>query len=499
MLDTVSDTRDQSPVAYDMLVNGGWVGAASGRRLDSLDPYTGRTWATVPDAAMPDVAAAVGAARAAFDMGPWGRMTARDRAALLRRMAELIARDVDRLAAIESRDNGKLVREMKAQWRYIPEWFNYFAGAADKIEGASLQSDRSNFTIFTRKEPVGVVAAITPWNSPGLLLVWKLAPALAAGCTFVVKPSEHTPISAIELGKLFEEAGFPPGVFNVVTGGPEAGRALVGDPRVDKIAFTGSTDVGKSIAKAAADNLTGVLLELGGKSPNIVFDDCERKAAANGIIAGIFAASGQSCMAGSRLVIQRSIMDEVLGRVVERAKTIKLGDPTQADTEMGPVATRQQHEKISGMIRSALADGARLACGGLEGGPGGLFVLPTILVDVRPDMSIVREEVFGPVLCVLPFDTEEEAIAIANDTQFGLAAGIWTQNVQRAHRVANQVRAGTVWINAYRVVGYNAPFGGYKQSGWGRENGMQALDEYLETKTIWIELSGATRDPFTIG
>lgn len=489
----------QAPIAYDMLIDGRWVGAASGRRMESLDPYAGSAWATVPDAGAQDVAAAVGAARAAFDAGPWGRATARERAALLRRLAELIARDAERLAAVESRDNGKLLREMTAQWRYMPDWFFYFAGAAERIEGATLQSDRPNFTAFTRKEPVGVVAAITPWNSPGLLLAWKLAPALAAGCTFIVKPSEHTPVSAIELGRLVQEAGFPAGVYNVVTGGPEAGRALVSDRRVDKIAFTGSTDVGKAIARTAADNLTGVLLELGGKSPNIVFDDCDPVAAANGVISGIFAASGQTCMAGSRLVIQRSIMDDVLGRVIERARTIKLGDPGLPETEMGPVATPQQFAKVNGMIEAAVKEGVRLACGGPEAGPGGLFVPPTILVDVTPDMTIAREEVFGPVLSVIPFDTEEEAIAIANDTEFGLAAGIWSLNIQRAHRVANKVRAGTVWLNAYRVVAYNAPFGGYKQSGSGRENGAAAVEEYLETKTVWVELSGATRDPFTIG
>ncbi|MEP9349439.1 aldehyde dehydrogenase [Xanthobacter sp. KR7-225] len=489
----------QAPIAYDMLIDGRWVGAASGRRMDSLDPYAGATWATVPDAGAQDVAAAVGAARAAFDNGPWGRASARSRAALLRRLAELIARDADRLAAVESRDNGKLLREMTAQWRYMPDWFFYFAGAPERIEGATLQSDRPNFTAFTRKEPVGVVAAITPWNSPGLLLAWKLAPALAAGCTFVVKPSEHTPVSAIELGRLVEEAGFPAGVYNVVTGGPAAGRALVSDRRVDKIAFTGSTDVGKAIAKTAADNLTGVLLELGGKSPNIVFDDCDPAAAANGVVSGIFAASGQTCMAGSRLVIQRAIMEDVLGRVIERARTIRLGDPGMPETEMGPVATPQQYAKVTGMIRAAVAEGARLACGGPDAGPGGLFVPPTVLVDVTPDMTIAREEVFGPVLSVIPFDTEEEAIAIANDTEFGLAAGIWSLNIQRAHRVANAVRAGTVWLNAYRVVAYNAPFGGYKQSGSGRENGAGAVEEYLETKTVWVELSGATRDPFTIG
>lgn len=498
-MNIASPRNAHGAVDYQMLIDGKWADAASGRKLGSLDPYSGKIWANVPDAAAEDVAAAVSAARAAFDTGPWGQMSARQRAALMRRLAELITRDVERLAGIESLDNGKLVKEMTAQWNYIPEWFNYYAGAADKIQGATIPSDRPNFSIMTRKEPVGVVAAITPWNSPGLLLVWKLAPALAAGCTFVVKPSEHTSVSAIELGKLFLEAGFPPGVFNVVTGGPDAGRALVADPRVDKIAFTGSTGVGKAIAKTATDNLTGVLLELGGKSPNIVFEDCDIASAANGIIAGIFAATGQSCMAGSRLVIQRSVMTEVLDRVIERAKTIRLGNPADAETEMGPVATAQQHEKITGMINRAVSEGARVVCGGPDAGPGGLFIPPTILVDVTPDMEIVRDEVFGPVLCVLPFDTEDEAIAIANNTEFGLAAGIWTQGVQRAHRVANAVRAGTVWVNAYRVVAYNAPFGGYKQSGWGRENGMQAIEEYLETKTIWIELTGATRDPFTIG
>jgi aldehyde dehydrogenase (NAD+) len=496
MLDRVPEP---AAVEYDMFVGGQWTAARSGRRMDSLNPFTGRAWATVPDAEAVDVAAAVGAARAAFDDGPWGRATARERAALLRRLGDLVAANAERLAAIESRDNGKLVKEMTAQWRYMPEWFYYYAGAADRIEGATIPSDRANFVCFTRKEPIGVVAAITPWNSPGLLMAWKLAPALAAGCTFVVKPSEHTPVSAIEFGRLIEEAGFPAGVYNVVTGGPEAGRALVSDPRVDKIAFTGSTGVGKAIAKVAADNLTGVLLELGGKSPNIVFDDCDPAAAANGIIAGIFAASGQTCMAGSRLVIQRSIMDAVLGRVIDRARTIRLGDPAQVDTEMGPVANRAQFDKINGMIRAAVAEGATLACGGADASPGGLFIPPTILTGVTPDMGIAREEVFGPVLCVIPFDDEEEAIRIANDTEFGLAAGVWTLNVQRAHRMAGRIRAGTVWINAYRVVAYNAPFGGFKQSGWGRENGLQAVDEYLETKTVWVELSGATRDPFTIG
>lgn len=482
-----------------MFVAGTWCDAVSGRTMESINPYTGAPWLSVPDGGAEDARQAVAAARAAFDGGPWAGVTARERGRLLRRLAGLIERDGMKLAAIESRDNGKLLKEMQAQWAYLPEWFHYYAGLADKIEGATLPSDRPNFIAMTRKEPAGVVVGIAPWNSPALLLCWKMAPALAAGCTFVAKPSEHTPASALELARLVEEAGFPAGVFNVVTGGPELGKALVEDPRVDRIAFTGSTGVGKAIARSAADNLTGVLLELGGKSPNIVFQDCDPEAAANGIIAGIFAATGQSCMAGSRLVIHRSVMDDILSRVIARAATIRMGDPSDPETEMGPVATADQHAKVTGMIEQAVAEGATLACGGPVAERGGLFVPPTILTGVTPEMTIAREEVFGPVLAVLPFDTEEEAVRLANDSQFGLAAGIWTLNVQRAHRVANRLRAGTVWINAYRVVSYNAPFGGFGLSGLGRENGREAIEEYLETKTIWVELSGATRDPFTIG
>lgn len=495
MLDTKVDTQQE----FKMLIGGEWVAAVSGAVLASENPYRGKVWATVPDGGSADIDAAVAAARDALN-GEWGAMSAQSRGKLMRRLGDLIAENAERIATVESTDNGKLYKEMLAQAKYLPEWLYYFAGAADKVGGEVIPSERPNFHIYTRHEPIGVVGAITPWNSPVLLLGFKLAPALAAGCTMVVKPSEHTPASTLEFAKLFEQAGFPPGVFNVVTGGPEAGAALSSHPGINKLAFTGSDVTGRKVMQAGAENFTRVTLELGGKSPNIVFDDADLEAAANGVIAGVFGATGQTCMAGSRLLVQASVKDALLDRVVARAKTIKMGDPMDQATEMGPMATRPQFEKVLGILGRAEEAGATFATGGgASPEHDGFFIQPTIVDGVDANMEVAKDEIFGPVLSVLTFETEEEAIEIANATRFGLAAGIWTKSGQRGTRVAHKVRAGTVWINSYRVVAPNVPFGGFGHSGIGRENGFEAVKAYTETKSVWVELTGATRDPFNIG
>ncbi|MBC3191783.1 aldehyde dehydrogenase [Pseudonocardia sp. C8] len=485
-----------------MLIGGEWVDSRTGDRFDSVDPYTGTTWASVPSAGPDDVDRAVRAARSALD-GPWGALTATARGRLVRRLGELLARHADELGAVETTDNGKLLREMVGQVRSLPDWYDYYGGLADKIEGTTPPDTKPSIFAYTRPEPVGVVGAIAPWNSPLLITTLKLAPALAAGCTFVVKPSEHTPVSTLEFARLVDEAGIPPGVVNVVTGDGVTGRALAAHPGVDKVAFTGSSTNGVNVMKSAAEHVARVTLELGGKSPNVVFADADLAAAANGVIAGVFAATGQSCNSGSRLLVERSVHDELVARVAERARTIRMGDPRADSTEMGPIAFAQQLDKVLHYVDLASTEGATVHCGGRRPGDGelagGYFYEPTILTGVRNDMQVAQEEIFGPVLSVIPFDSEDEALRIANDTRYGLAAGIWTDDVRRAHRVAHRVKAGMVWINCYRTISYNVPIGGFKHSGIGREGGIDAVREYTETKAVWVNMSDQTRDPFVVG
>lgn len=486
-----------------MLIGGKRCASASGRWFETKDPYTGQAWARLPRGDADDVDRAVKAAHAAFSSGPWATMTASDRGVLLYRLADLIGQNAERLADLEVRDNGKLKVEMLGQLRYIPRWFQYYGGLADKIEGAVTPIDKGEMLHYVRYEPVGVVGAITPWNSPLLLTVWKLAPALAAGNTVVVKPSEHASVSMMAFLDLFEQAGFPPGVVNAVTGfGPEAGAALVEHPLVDRIAFTGSDTGGRIVSRAASESFKRVSLELGGKSPHIIFEDADIEAAVKGVISGIFAAAGQTCMAGSRLIVQESIHNRFMEKLVARMRQARLGDPRLDTTDVGPIANEPQLAKTLDMIAAAKAEGATCVLGG--GRPQapelqrGWFVEPTIFTGVTNTMRIAREEVFGPVLSVMTFSTDEEAVALANDTPYGLAAGLWSQSLERAIIMPRKLRAGTVWVNAYRVVSYMAPFGGFKASGIGRENGKAAIYEYLEAKSVFINPKSNISNPFTL-
>ncbi len=488
---------------YKMLIGGNWVDAAAGETFETTNPYTGEPWARLPRGRAADAERAVAAAEAAL-AGEWGVITATARGHIIRRLGDLIAANAQHLAEIEVRDNGKLITEMTGQVSYVPQWFYYYAGLADKIQGAVIPIDKAHTFNFTRHEPLGVCVAITAWNSPLLLAAYKLAPGLAAGNTFVLKPSEFTSASALELGKLADQAGLPPGVLNIVTGyGAEVGEPLVSHPKVAKIAFTGSETGGQRVYETAARGFKRVTLELGGKSPNIVFDDANLDNAVKGVISGILSATGQTCVAGSRLLVQRSIHDEFVERVVAYAKSAKFGDPMDRSTQIGPVTTPPQYEKILDYIGIAKAEGATCALGGAAhphpAGGGGLFVQPTIFTGVTNAMRIAQEEVFGPVLACIPFEDEDEAVAIANDSNYGLAAGIWTQNTARILRMSERIKSGMVWVNMYRAVSYMSPFGGYKRSGVGYENGMDAIRDYVRTKSVWINMSDETPDPFVLG
>ncbi len=483
---------------YDHFINGAGVPPASGDYFDTENPYTGEAWARIARGGAADVDAAVSAAKTAFE-GPWGGLTATRRGQLLRRLADLIIENAPRLAEIEQRDNGKLSSEVVAQVRYMGEYFHYYAGLADKVESKVIPTDKAGVFTFTRYEAKGVVAIITPWNSPLTLTSWKLAPALAAGCTAVVKPSEFTSASMLEFAALFERAGFPPGVVNVVTGfGAEVGESLVSHPDVAHIGFTGGELAGKRIYEAAARNLKTVTLELGGKSPNIIFDDADLDQAVKGVVSGIFAASGQSCQAGSRVLVQENIHDELVRRLVDFVGKARLGDPTLPDTQIGPISTRPQFEKVLDYIRIAREEGAECALGG-KARPdlgAGQFIEPTIFTGVDNRMRIAQEEVFGPVLCIIPFKDEADAIRIGNDILYGLAGAVWTRSLHRALYVTERLKAGTVWVNNYRATSFTTPFGGYKRSGIGRESGSDAIHEYLDTKSVWISTDLDVPNPF---
>lgn len=485
---------------YQMFIDGAWCGADSGQTFASANPYTGQDWAHIPKAGVSDVDRAVQAAQRAFTTGDWPRWTASARGAALVRLAGLITDNSESLAETEVRDNGKLLAEMSNQCRYMANWYAYYGGLADKVEGAVPPIDKPGVVNMITYDPLGVCALITPWNSPLLLLAWKMAPALAAGNTVVIKPSEYTSASTLELMQLVEQAGIPPGVVNVITGfGTEAGMPLVTHPLVRKIAFTGGEAAGRAINQAAARDFKKVTLELGGKSPNIVFDDADLDAAVPGAISGIFAASGQTCIAGSRLLLQDSIYDEFVERLTDMTRAAVLGDPMDSATNISPVATKAQHEKILSYIEIAKAEGAKCILGGKAAQPaesGGYFVEPTIFVDVRNDMRIAQEEVFGPVLSILRFHDEDEAVRIGNDTAYGLAAGVWTNDLTRALRMSRRLQVGTVWVNTYRSTSYTTPFGGTKNSGLGRENGMEAIKEYLQPKSVWLAEPQAVANPF---
>ena len=476
--------------SFEMLINGAWVAAGDGASFDTVSPADGKVWAKIPEATEEDVDRAVRAAHAACYEGPWSRMTPTERGHCLRRLAELLKANAERLGEIETRDTGKMFKETRWQANYIAEFFHFYAGCADKIHGDTLPIDKPDMFVFTHREPLGVIAAIVPWNSQLFLTAVKIGPALAAGNTVVLKASEHASAAMLEFGKLIAEAGIPDGVVNIVTGhGEPCGRALTSHPLVARISFTGGPGAARHVLMNSTKNFAEVSLELGGKSPFIVFEDADIESAVNGSVAGIFGASGQSCVAGSRLIVHEDVADAFLARMVEIARAVKIGDPMAEETEMGPLCTLGQLETIEREVARAVEEGGRVLCGGKRAAAGEMYFEPTIIDCPSPDLHIVDTELFGPVLSVLRFRTEDEALRLANDTEHGLAAGIFTRDGARALRMSRAVRAGIVWVNTYRAISPVAEFGGMKGSGYGRESGFQAMYDYTRPKTVWMNAS----------
>jgi len=471
-----------------MLINGEWVDSASGKTFQIFNPATGGVLTEVAEGDREDINRAVSAARAAFDGGPWRSMTPSERGRAIWKLADLIEQHADELALLETLDNGKPLTISRAvDIPFSADVIRYMAGWATKVEGTTIpiSAPGAQYFAYTLREPIGVVGQIIPWNFPLLMAAWKLGPALATGCTVVLKPAEQTPLTALKLGELIAEAGIPEGVVNIVPGyGETAGAALASHPDVDKVAFTGSTEVGKLILQAAAGNLKKVSLELGGKSPNVVFKDADLDQAIPGAASAIFFNHGQCCCAGSRLYIEQSVFDKVTEGVAEHAMKIKVGSGLDPTTEMGPLVSDEQLSRVCGYLESGASEGARALVGGKKIGDSGYFVEPTVLVDTKPQMKVVQEEIFGPVVVATPFKDPEEVLPVANDTIYGLAAGVWTRDISKAHRLAAELRAGTVWINCYNTFDAAMPFGGYKQSGWGREMGKEVLELYTEVKSV---------------